>query len=67
MMNEYKSMWDSHLGGINIAKNRNGLTSDKICPADCVIYQAGPRIIEFEEMEIKKMLKVGAIQAAEAK
>lgn len=67
MLTEFQSMWDEHIGQVNIAKHCIELTLDNTQPICCAPYRARPNAREYENAEIEKMLTQNVIDPAQTK
>lgn len=62
MLPDFRSIWDAHLGPINIARHQINLFLADAKPIHFELYQKGPRVREIDKSEIVEMLSERGIE-----
>lgn len=65
ILQPFQSMWDGHVGPINIAPHLIELTSTYIRPIHSAIYRTSTKARESEKREIDRILKENVIDPAQ--
>lgn len=65
--NEYQSIWNGHLGRIDVGRHHVGLYKDKVMSVNSASYRAGPKGKQFTAVETNRMIAENVIETVTMK